>query len=59
MRGRLPAPDPYEPGGSPPELHIESPTTWFLKGRPSPQLDRVADAIQAARPGLLVVCVDR
>jgi hypothetical protein len=31
----------------------------FLKGRPSPQLDRVADAIQAARPGLLVVCVDR
>jgi hypothetical protein len=58
MHGRLPSPDPFEPGGTPSELQIAAPTTMFLKGRPSPQLDRVADAIQAARPGLLVVCVD-
>jgi hypothetical protein len=58
MRDRLPAPDPFEPSGSPPRLQISAPTTMFLRGRPTPQLDRVADAIQAARPGLLVVCVN-
>ena len=30
--------------------------TVFLKGRLSPEGDRVADAILAARPGLLIVC---
>jgi hypothetical protein len=59
MRDRLPPPDPFEAGGAPAGLEIAGPTTMFLRGRPSPQLDRVADAIQAVRPGLLVVCVDR
>jgi hypothetical protein len=58
MHDRLPPPDPFEPSGAPSDLQIAGPTTMFLSGRPSPQLDRVADAIQAARPGLLVVCVD-
>lgn len=53
----LPPPDPFEPGGAPREFAVPAPTTVFLKGRPTPDLDRVADAIIAARPGLLVVCL--
>jgi hypothetical protein len=57
MRGQLPPPDPFEPAGTPPGFAVEAPTTLFLRGRPSGELDRVATAILAARPGLLVVCL--
>jgi hypothetical protein len=57
MPGRLPPPDPFEPGGAPPGFAVPAPTTVFLSGRPTPELDRVADAILAARPGLLLVCL--
>jgi hypothetical protein len=56
MRGALPPPDPFEPGSAP-GFAVPAPTTVFLKGRPTADFDRVADAILAARPGLLVVCL--
>jgi hypothetical protein len=57
VSGRLPPPDPSEPSGAAPDLAVPAPTTVFLKGRPTPELDRIADAILAVRPGLLVVCL--
>jgi len=58
MRGRLPPPDAFEPSGTPHSLQIPAPTTVFLHGDPSRASDRVADAIVAFRPGLLIVCLD-
>lgn len=52
----LPAPDPFEPD-APPGIAVPTPTTMYLNGRPTRDDDRVADAILAARPGLLVVCL--
>jgi hypothetical protein len=57
MCGRLPPPDPFEPGDAPPDFALTAPTTMFLMGSPTPDLDRVAEAILAVRPGLLVVCL--
>lgn len=56
MRGKLPPPDPFEPSDAP-GLEVSAPTSVFLKGCSSLDADRVARAILAARPGLLVVCV--
>jgi hypothetical protein len=58
MSPRLPPPDPFEPSGTPPDdLGLPAPATIFLKGQPSREQDRVADAILTARPGVLFVCV--
>jgi hypothetical protein len=57
MRGELPPSDPFEPSGTPSNFEMPAPTTVFLKGRMGRETDRVADAILAARPGLLIVCV--
>jgi hypothetical protein len=58
MRDQLPEPDPFEPSGSPSDFDISAPTTVFLKGSPNRARDGVADWILAARPGLLIVCVE-
>jgi hypothetical protein len=34
---------------------LSAPTVVFAVGRPSPQTDRVADAVLDLRPGLLIV----
>jgi hypothetical protein len=52
----LPPPDPSEPGNPPDGYEVFAPTTMYLYGRPTRARDRVADAILAVRPGLLVVC---
>jgi hypothetical protein len=59
MEPRIPPPDPFEPSGIPPDAGppVPAPATVFLKGPPTPELDRLSDAILAARPGLLLVCI--
>lgn len=56
MRGKLPPPDPFESFDEP-RLVIPAPTSVFLRGCTTPSADRVARAILAARPGLLLICV--
>jgi hypothetical protein len=53
----LPPPDPFEsPELFPPDHgRLPASTALFLAGRPSREVDRLADAILAARPGALVV----
>jgi hypothetical protein len=51
---QLPPPDPneaFEPEG----LELAAPAAVFLAGPPSPEEDRLADAILERRPGALVV----
>jgi hypothetical protein len=53
---KLPPPDPYEhpfpePGGA----EMAAPLTVLPPGGASAQVERLADAIIAARPGLLIV----
>lgn len=56
MAAPLPPPDPREsPFSEPEELRVTAPTTLFARGNPSPQSERLAEAILAARPGLLIV----
>jgi hypothetical protein len=57
MGPELPPPDPNEPHALTPdsELNISGPTAIFVGGRPSEGDDRLADAILAFRPGVLVV----
>src|SRR4051794_41075100 len=55
---KLPPRDPYEPQdpGPPAGASLPAPTAIFLCGPPSPEADRLADAILAfrpARPGFL------
>jgi hypothetical protein len=55
----LPPPDPYEslelePAGA---ARLQAPTAVFLGGPPSPEVDRLSDAILDARPGALIVVV--
>ena len=59
MSGRLPAPDPFEPSGLPPDgqARMPAPAAVFLNGRPSPEVDRTVDAILDSRPGALFVFV--
>lgn len=53
----LPPPDPFEsPDLFPPDQgRLPASTALFLNGRPSREVDRLADAILAVRPGALVV----
>lgn len=57
MGPELPPPDPNEPQGLTPDnpLDISGPTAVFVGGPPSDDDDRLADAILAFRPGVLVV----
>lgn len=50
----VPPPDPHE-SGEPGETRIPAPTAVFPPGVPSPQAERLADAIVGWRPGLLFV----
>ena len=60
MPPKLPPPDPNE------SLHtgfgegrcMPGPAAVFVKGPPSPEVDRLADAILALRPGALIVLAD-
>ena len=55
----MPPPDPFESPHIPPgaDGRLWAPAAVFLKGRPSREVDRLADAILAARPGALLVVV--
>jgi hypothetical protein len=56
MTDPLPPPDPLEsPFGERAGVRVPTPTTLFARGTPSPEAERLADAIVAARPGLLIV----
>jgi hypothetical protein len=57
MAPELPPPDPNEPHELTPEssLGISGPTAIFAAGPPSDEVDRLADAILAFRPGVLIV----
>jgi hypothetical protein len=56
---RLPPPDPFESTIDAPsdDVCMPAPTAVFLGGAPSPAVDRLSDAILAARPGALFVAV--
>jgi hypothetical protein len=51
----LPPPDPSESPFGEPALEVTAPTTVFACGTPSPEAQRLAEAIVAARPGILIV----
>jgi hypothetical protein len=52
----LPPPDPLEsPFGEPGPIEVTAPTTVFARGTPTAAAQRLADAIVAARPGILIV----
>jgi len=52
----LPPPDPREsPFGEPGGIEVTAPTTVFARGAPTPEAQRLADAIVTARPGILIV----
>jgi hypothetical protein len=57
MDARLPQPDPYESFGMKPtdDTRVLAPTAVFVMGRPSPETDRLSDAILDLRPGVLIV----
>jgi hypothetical protein len=57
MHPQLPPPDPHESLGLTPDVEVGlgQPTVVFAAGPPSPEVDRVADAILGCRPGMLVV----
>jgi hypothetical protein len=56
---RLPPPDPFESLIAPPsgDVPMPGPAAVFLGGTPSSEVERLSDAILAARPGALVVAV--
>jgi hypothetical protein len=57
MPNRLPPPDPHESLGLSPEteMSLASPTVFYAAGKPSIEVDRIADAIVELRPGALIV----
>jgi len=57
MGNRLPPPDPHESYGPAPEggEPVFAPTAVYVRGTPSPQADRLTDALLDLRPGLLIV----
>jgi hypothetical protein len=59
MGPELPPPDPNESHGLTPEsdMQMNGPTVVFAAGPPSEEVDRLADAIVAFRPGALIVLV--
>jgi hypothetical protein len=59
MTPRFPAPDPFESPVGEPALAIPAPTAVFLSGPPTPELDRMSDAILAVRPGVVFICSNR
>jgi hypothetical protein len=58
MPAELPPPDPSEQLGTP-GLSLAAPTVYFTGGPPSPQDERLADAVLAVRPGALIVISPR
>jgi hypothetical protein len=60
MTPKLPPPDPYESLGMAPsgERPMSAPAAVFVKGPPSPEVDRISDAILNLRPGALIVLTD-
>ena len=57
MPNRLPPPDPHESLGLTPETEVAlaGPTVFYAAGKPSDDVDRIADAIVDLRPGFLIV----
>jgi hypothetical protein len=56
MDDPLPPPDPREsPFDEDDGISVPVPTTVFARGTPTAEAERLADAILAARPGLLIV----
>jgi hypothetical protein len=57
MNNRLPRPDSHQRSGarSDDEGPGRAPTVVFAMGPPSPEVDRLSDAILDLRPGLLIV----
>jgi hypothetical protein len=57
MTPRLPDPDPHESLGLEPVdgIRLLAPTAVFTMGRPSPETDRLSDAMLDLRPGVLIV----
>jgi hypothetical protein len=51
----LPPPDPRESPYGEPALEVSAPTTVFVRGTPTPEAQRLAEAIVTARPGVLIV----
>jgi hypothetical protein len=50
----LPPPDPHEPR-DPEGMSVDTPMALFGAGRPSGEVERLANAILDARPGILFV----
>ena len=58
MRPQLPPPDPNEWSGAIPEgVRLPAPAAIFMAGPPSPEGDRLSDAILSFRPGLVFIAV--
>jgi hypothetical protein len=59
MRHMLPPPDPHESPFDEPvgDLELPGPTAVFPHGTPSPETERLAEAIVATRPGILLITV--
>jgi hypothetical protein len=56
MHPGLPLPDPYEsPEPMPAVGRLAAPVAVFVRGRPSPEAERLSDAILDFRPGALIV----
>jgi len=57
MANQLPPPDPHESYGLPArdDHPVGAPTAIFVQGAPSPETDRLSDAILDFRPGVLIV----
>jgi hypothetical protein len=57
MSPQLPPPDPHESLGDGPleGVRIPGPAAIFLAGPPSPEADRLSDAILDFRPGALFI----
>jgi hypothetical protein len=57
MNPQLPPPDPHEfsADGSAEETPLPAPAAIFMSGPPSPEADRLSDAILDFRPGALFI----
>jgi hypothetical protein len=57
MHPQLPPPDPHESfaAPAPEDLRLPAPAVIFMTGPPSPEADRLSDAILEYRPGALFV----
>jgi hypothetical protein len=59
MSAPLPPPDPNESYfGMPDEVRLPAPAAIFMAGPPSPEADRLSDAILSVRPGALFIAVN-